>query len=50
MRMRTISKASVLAMAVSGVAALGVPQTAQKPAFEVVSIKPSPPGSQRRWS
>jgi hypothetical protein len=39
MRMRTIGKALVLAMAVSGIAALSVAQTAQKPAFEVVSIK-----------
>jgi len=39
MRMRTIGKVLLLAMAVSGIAALSVAQTAQKPAFEVVSIK-----------
>jgi uncharacterized protein (TIGR03435 family) len=38
--MRTIGKVLVLAMAVNGIAALSVAQTAQKPAFEVVSIKP----------
>jgi uncharacterized protein (TIGR03435 family) len=37
--MRTIGKVFVLAMAVSGIAALSVAQTAQKSAFEVVSIK-----------
>ena len=39
MRMRTIGKVLLLAMAVSGIVALSVAQTAQKPAFEVVSIK-----------
>jgi uncharacterized protein (TIGR03435 family) len=39
MRMRTIGKALVLAMAVSGIAVLSVAQTAQKPMFEVASIK-----------
>jgi hypothetical protein len=37
--MKTICKAWVLAMAVSGIAVLGVAQTAKKPAFEVASIK-----------
>lgn len=37
--MRTIGKVLVLAMAVSGIAALSLGQTAQSPAFEVVSIK-----------
>jgi uncharacterized protein (TIGR03435 family) len=39
MRMRTINKVLVLSMAVSGIVALSVAQTAHKPAFEVVSIK-----------
>jgi hypothetical protein len=42
MRMRTIGKALLLAMAVSGIAALSVAQTAQKPRFEVASVKPAP--------
>jgi uncharacterized protein (TIGR03435 family) len=40
MRIRTIGKALVLAMAVSGIAALSVAQSAQKPQFEVASVKP----------
>src|SRR5215475_2815199 len=39
MRMRTIRRALVLATALNGVAALSMAQTAQKPAFEVASIK-----------
>jgi uncharacterized protein (TIGR03435 family) len=39
MRMRTIGKAFVLVMAVSGIVALSAAQTPQKPAFEVASIK-----------
>ena len=39
MRMRTIGNGLVLVMAVSSIAALSVAQTAQKPAFEAVSIK-----------
>jgi len=39
--MRTIGKALVLAMTLSGIAALSVAQTAAKPAFEVISIKPN---------
>lgn len=35
----------VLTMAVSGIAALSVAQTAQKPAFEVASVKPNKSGS-----
>ena len=49
MRMRTIDKALVMAMALSGIAALSVAQTATKPAFEVISIKPNASGSQS-WS
>jgi uncharacterized protein (TIGR03435 family) len=44
--MRTIGKVLVLAMALSGVAALSVAQTAQKPQFEVASVKPNQSGSQ----
>jgi uncharacterized protein (TIGR03435 family) len=47
MRMRTIRKALVLAMALSGIASFGVAQTAQKPAFEVASIKRNTSGKQR---
>jgi uncharacterized protein (TIGR03435 family) len=43
--MRTIGKILVLAMALSGIAALRVAQTAQKPAFEVASVKPNKSGS-----
>jgi uncharacterized protein (TIGR03435 family) len=39
MRIRAIGKALLLAMAVSGIAALSVAQTAESPAFEVASIK-----------
>jgi hypothetical protein len=45
MRMKTIGNALMLAMALSGIVALGVAQTAQKPAFEVASIKPDKPGA-----
>lgn len=41
MRMRTIGRALLLAMAVSGIVTVILAQTAQKPAFEVVSIKPT---------
>src|SRR5262249_21623271 len=41
MRMRTIGKVLLLAMAVSGIAAFSVGQTTQKPKFEVASIKRS---------
>jgi len=43
MRMTTIRRALVLATALNGVAALSLPQTAQKPAFEVASIKLAAP-------
>jgi uncharacterized protein (TIGR03435 family) len=43
--MRRIGLALLLAMAVSGIAALSVAQTAQKPAFEVASNKPNKSGS-----
>jgi hypothetical protein len=39
MRIRTIGKALVLAMAMSAIAALSAAQTAQKTAFEVASVK-----------
>jgi uncharacterized protein (TIGR03435 family) len=39
MRLRTIRNALVLAMALSGIASFGVAQTAQKPRFDVASIK-----------
>src|SRR5215475_3475813 len=39
--MKTKCGALVLAMAVSGIGASSVAQTAQKPAFEVASIKPT---------
>ena len=45
--MRRIGLALLLGMAVSGIAALSVAQTAQKPKFEVVSIKPSAPAGPR---
>jgi uncharacterized protein (TIGR03435 family) len=45
--MRIIDKALVFAM-IAGVAALSVAQTAQRPSFEVSSVKPSPPGSRTR--
>jgi uncharacterized protein (TIGR03435 family) len=44
MRLKTIGNALVLAMALSGIVALGVAQTAQL-AFEVASIKPDKPGA-----
>ena|SRR5215831_1824111 len=47
MCMRTIGKALVLAMALSGIAALSVAQTVQKPEFEVASIKPHLPSDRR---
>lgn len=46
MRIRTICKAFVLAIAVCGIA--GLAQTAQKPAFEVVSIRKSAPNVRTR--
>jgi uncharacterized protein (TIGR03435 family) len=43
--MKTLWLRSVLAMALSSIAALSVAQTAQKPAFEAATIKPSKPDS-----
>ena len=42
MRMKKIGSAFVMVMAVSGVAALSIAQTAKKPQFEVASIRLSP--------
>lgn len=47
MSMKRFGKALVLLMAVSGLAALCVAQTAQKPKFEVASIKPHLPSDRR---
>lgn len=43
MRMRTIGKVLVLAIALIGIAALSVAQTAPKPKFDVGSVKPATP-------